>query len=269
MTFLGIIGAPRKGKTLLAVILLTQIYKQNKLNNTPFYGFANFHFLNEMSKVVQYIDNPQSYMGVTTPELGQGLAIFDELWAWLASRGSGTNVVNKFTQQIVFQSGKRGFDTIWTAQLSSSVDKIVRKLTNKFFKTREPTEDYFRYNYVSSTYYEGRKVMPLRIPKTIASQYYKYYDTREIIKTLTAEDLEKEPTELSPLSGIAEVDDNLSPEDEKEINTIEQNLSQTQKPIQTVDERIDERLNDDKLEQQNQEEHDTKRKVIQLDLGLR
>lgn len=258
MTFLGIIGSPRTGKTLLATIIAVQIHRQNKLNNKPFYLFANYHFLDEMEKVSTYIDKPQTYMNVQTPELGQGLAIFDEMWAWAMARGSGSSIVGKFMQQVIFQSGKRGFDIMWTAQRSKSVDPNVRSQTYKFFKTRIPSEDYYRYNYVSSTYYDGKRVMPLRIMKSVANAYYKYYDTREIIKTLNPEDLEDSPTntptEISILTNIAEVDDNLTTQDQAEIQVIEERLAQ-----------------------QNQEEKQTEREILQqtpkkktilMDLGL-
>ena len=259
MTFLGILGAPRTGKTLLATIIAIQLYKQNKLNKRPFYIFANYHFLDEMKPIAYYIDNPKSYLQIKLPELNQGLAIFDELWAWAMSRGSGTSIVNKFMTQITFQSGKRGLDTMWTAQRSKSADINVRSQTYKFFKTRIPNDEYYRYNYVSSTYYEGKKVLPLKIPKATANQYYKFYDTREIIKTLTPEDLEQDsqPIDIIPQEtgtagllldlGIGEIDDNLDAQSQKEIQEIEENLSKVEiKPkLETVDERIT---------QQNQEE---------------
>ena len=254
MPFLGILGQPRTGKTLLATIITVQLYRINQLNKTPFYVYANYHFLAEMERIVVYIDKPQTYLNVKTPELGQGLAIFDEMWTWAMAKGSGTGIVQKFMQQVIFQSGKRGFgDIIWTAQRAKTVAPDVRNLTTKFFKTRSPTDEYYRYNYVSDTYYEGKKVLPLRISKAKANPYYNFYDTREIIRTINPEDL-KEPAdnpELLPLTDVAEIDDNLTSEDKNEIQTIEQRLEDTLANSQ-----------------QNKEEVEVKRTIIPMDLGL-
>lgn len=271
MPFLGVVGAPRTGKNVLVTMMLVNFHKQAKLNEQKLYLFANYHFLDEMKSVVQYIEKPQDYLNVNLPELSSGIAVFDELWAWFESRGSGSSIRTSFVRQIANQSGKRGFDVVWISQLSSMVDLTIRRQTYKFFKSFPPTENYFRYGYTSSTYYAGRRLMRLRLKKTVASQYYKYYDTREIIRTLNPEDFDSAPKEMllidsGELEPVEEFEDTKS---ENQARQIEDNLSNI--PDSQPREGLipyEPESESEPSQQQNQEEKETERQMKTIHIEI-
>ena len=186
MTLIGTIGNPRTGKTLLDTRILKRlidfsIAKGYRLNEERFYA-ANYHFLDYLKPLVRYLKEPADMVNYKLPELYSGVTSLDELYVWLESRGSGSSSVNKILSQVAFQSGKSGYDILWSAQLSSSVDKRIRLLTDYFFVALTPTQQAFRYAFVSSN-----RIVRFKMTKYQASTFYKYYDTRERILPLELE----------------------------------------------------------------------------------
>ena len=164
---------------------------QLEVNKDKFY-FANYHFLLELKELISHIE-PQDLLEIKLNLLYSGVVGLDELWAWLESRGSGSSSNNRVLSHVAFQSGKSGFDIIWSAQLSSSVDKRIRLLTDYFYVTLTPSIDYFKYAYVSAT-----KVVRFKLPRIKAANYYKYYDTQERIMPLEAGEIRSPRIKTKP-----------------------------------------------------------------------
>lgn len=186
MVLVGVIGNPRTGKTLVTTVMIKRLVDRAismgaKINIDRFY-YANYHFLDYLKPLINYLYEPADMMQIRLPELYSGVVDLDELYVWLESRGSGASSINKILSHIAFQSGKSGFDILWSAQLSSSVDKRVRLLTDYFIVALTPTEYSFRYAYVSSN-----RIKRFKLSRIKATEYYPYYDTREKIVPLEVE----------------------------------------------------------------------------------
>lgn len=209
----GTIGNPRTGKTLLNTIIIVKIInlllKRGQTITTwnPETGelikrgqhsyYANYHFLPPYDKYVKFIE-PQDLLDINLAELYSGIVVLMELYTWLESRGSGSSSINKILSHVAFQSGKSGFDILWDAQLSSSIDKRIRLLTDYFFCALNPTDKYFRYAYISAS-----KLNKFKISKLQASEYYLFYDTRERMLPIEASELsEKLKNKTQPISPI-------------------------------------------------------------------
>lgn len=186
MPLIGTIGNPRTGKTLIDSKIMKKlvdlsISKGYKIGTDRFYS-SNHHYLDYLQPLITFLKEPVDMMNIKLPQLYSGVTELDELYVWLESRGSGSNSVNKILSQVAFQSGKSGYDILWSAQLSSSVDKRIRLLTDYFIVALTPTQNNFRYAYVSAN-----RIIRFKWPKKDASLYYKFYDTRERIMPIEVE----------------------------------------------------------------------------------
>lgn len=199
-----------------------------KIDTDRFY-YANHHYYQYLKKYIHFLSEPVDFMNIKLPELFSGVAELDELYVWLEARGSGSNSINKILSQVAFQSGKSGFDILWSAQLSSSVDKRIRLLTDYFLVALTPSERAYRYAYVSS-----QTIVRFKWPKREASAFYQYYDTRERIMPIEAEqeirvkEAKKKQTELKDTVdsleesavSVKKEDERLKPDDiEREVES--------------------------------------------------
>jgi len=164
MNIIGIFGEMGKGKTLTAVIL-GLIYKQK-----GYEIYSNMkNFLD--SKYIDDLDDLKD-LDINTKRL----LILDEIYVYIDSRNSSTKR-NKAYSYLIFQSRKRNFDIIYTAQLYSAVDKRLRNLTNIIIEPEINLE---------------KNILKIKITKTNGTEkvyiikninkYFKYYESNEIIE---------------------------------------------------------------------------------------
>ena len=114
-------------------------------------------------------------------KLDEGNIFLDEAYTWLEARTSG-NALNLLTSYLIYQQRKRFLDIYLTAQMLSSLDKRARKLSNIVIicETRVNFEkDDFHFIYQDKD--KGLETT-FMIPYEIAKNYFKYYDTYEIIE---------------------------------------------------------------------------------------
>lgn len=186
---IGRIGNVRTGKTLLGVKFLTNLANIPENKDKGFYGGANFPVYDKRIKSPLTVDD---FINLELDELNSGLVSLQEFWSWLYNRLSGSEI-SRGINPIVLQSGKRGFDIDWDAQLASSLDLTVRRLTEKFWVTRNTTKiwpkkyhyEIIAFNYVYST---SRILLRYRMPTVmkskqgqeipVAKRYFDLYDTR-------------------------------------------------------------------------------------------
>lgn len=186
---IGRIGNVRTGKTLLGVKFLTNLVNIPENKDKGFYGGANFPVYDKRIKSPLTVDD---FINLELDELNSGLVSLQEFWSWLYNRLSGSEI-SRGINPIVLQSGKRGFDIDWDAQLASSVDLTVRRLTEKFWVSRSPTKIWpkkYHYEIIAFNYvYSTTKIMlRYRMPTVkkgkggqeipVAKRYFDLYDTR-------------------------------------------------------------------------------------------
>lgn len=188
---IGTIGNVRTGKTLWLTKCTTNLANIPENKDKGFECFSNFHINDPRVKYISVND----FINLELDELNSGHVALQEVWSWLYSRLSGSEI-SRGINPIILQSGKRGFDIQWDSQLGSTIDKTIRLLTEKFWVTRDPlkttTNKKFHQGIVAFRYvYSTSKVMyrynmPLRtrdkvtgkeIP--VAERYFSLYDTKE------------------------------------------------------------------------------------------
>jgi hypothetical protein len=243
LVLVATIGNPRTGKTLVDTVIEKKLVDKSismgfKINQDRFY-FANYHFYEYLKPLITYLNEPADLMKIKLPELYSGVTNLDELYVWLESRGSGANSINKILSHVAFQSGKSGFDILWSAQLSSSVDKRIRFLTDYFVVALTPTQTAFRYAFVSSN-----KVTRFKLNKIKATEFYPYYDTREKIM----------PLEVEQEMAVKEFDDKMH-----KANISDSNLTKTKDEIKNAADSLEEqaakiRYEDTKLAKEETQE---------------
>lgn len=191
---IGEVGNPRTGKTLMNFKIAKRLADSNPVmkfyqNYPPFNPNPKYaQILNPYKARFVYPITPAQLLRLRLPNEHDATVNLDELWKWLSSRGSGGAEINKVVGVIVFESGKNGFDINWDSQLGSSIDKWVRLMTPRFFFSKTPSLRYFRYGYVSETYHAGKKVIRLKLSKTVAEEkYYPFFNTMYNPKFATKE----------------------------------------------------------------------------------
>jgi len=157
-----IIGLPRNGKTLLAVILGYLLHEFNGFKvypNFPILYTKEYDAL-ELIKFKYDIQND--------------LVILDEQYGLTNARMSGTNRVNELFSYFFFQSGKSGLSVFGIAQLGRTIDVLYREIADYVINC-ERIGDIFAY-----TVYSGSiKTNEFAIPYNSARQFfgmYKSYD---------------------------------------------------------------------------------------------
>lgn len=123
---MGTVGVIRSGKT--AIDTLLGLIEAEK-DNTEVY--ANYPIKHSKIKMMNTVDD---FINLKFDEMN-GLAIIQEFQVWIESRLSGKEIT-RVIDKTILQSGKLGFDILWDAQLSSSIDKRARLNTTNWFSTR-------------------------------------------------------------------------------------------------------------------------------------
>jgi hypothetical protein len=116
-TIVGIFGLQGTGKTMLMTYFGKRDYDSGKKI------YSNYHLKN-----IDYdpIDSLHSINNMRN-----GVFLADELWLWLFSRISQSRI-NKELMKLVMLNRKRDLDIYYTAQLSRSVDVMLREVTQFF-----------------------------------------------------------------------------------------------------------------------------------------
>ena len=113
----GIFGLMGAGKTMLS----TRYAKKDADKGKVIY--CNYHLNNIDYQPIRSLDDIQKMKNCT--------AIFDELWLWLFARTSQSNM-NKEIMKIVFLNRKRNVEIYYTAQLSRTIDVLLREATQYY-----------------------------------------------------------------------------------------------------------------------------------------
>ena len=157
---ISILGSWGSGKTLF----LTYLAKNFKRDI-----YSNFKL-----KLKNY--KPLTVIGLLN--LPNNIEVFlDEAYTWLESRVS-SKALNRYLSYILFQSRKRTINIYITAQLFSSVDTRFRQQSSIIIFCKR-IDDGFQYKILNR---ENNCINCLVLPFDKAKQYYKYYDTYEIVE---------------------------------------------------------------------------------------
>lgn len=169
------IGNIREGKTTLTSIFALdsdkEIYSNYKLK------LKKYHHI-EPDDLFTLPDNIDIFI--------------DEAYTWLESRKSGKDI-NVYFSHILFQSGKRDINIYLNSQLLSALDVRFRDMSNVVIECfKDIKNEYFQYDiYVNKKGYlifNRTKLLPFSEAKI----YWKYFDTKEIVKSDLSERFELE-----------------------------------------------------------------------------
>jgi hypothetical protein len=111
---IGILGLQGEGKTALST------YFSAAFNATDVPIYANYNLKGMKFKYVDSLEDVQ--------KVRHGLLVLDEIWTWVWSRTSQSNI-NKEIMKIIMLNRKRGVTILYTAQLKRTVDVILRDVT--------------------------------------------------------------------------------------------------------------------------------------------
>jgi Holliday junction resolvase len=178
-TITGIFGLQGSGKTMLMTFFGVREQKKGKT------VYANYHL-----KQIPYVS-------INTLEdidkIKKGVFLIDECWLWVFARSSMSKM-NQEMMKIVMLNRKRDVDIYYTAQLSRSVDVLLKEVTNywvypsirPFSKGGVECEDikfrlcFLRRDLCGRIVSSGEFVLPKDL-----SYYGGFYDTTEEITVLT------------------------------------------------------------------------------------
>lgn len=167
--FIGVFGDVGSGKTLFTTYLAYKLHNERKI-------YSNYHI---------YLDNcfliksPSDLLKIGRDE--NALVILDEAYTWLEARVSASKI-NRLMSYLIFQSRKRNFDVVFTAQIFTTIDVRLRKLVDVIVYC-ERRGDSFVYE-IMTTKFTCKLVMDW----STASKLFKLYDTTEIILPLSWEE---------------------------------------------------------------------------------
>ena len=195
----GTAGVIRSGKTGLDTALtLIEAEKDNVE------VFANFRINHPKIKYLETVDD---FMALHLDEMN-GLVCIQEMQVWIESRLSGKEIT-RAVDKVILQSGKLGFDILWDAQLTSSVDKRARLNTTSWFATRRklpipsknPTDKRYmlRYIYLDERLGIHKFHLPAR-PEgwdTLKKLVLDKYDTRQLAELKRKWEINKKEGGLS------------------------------------------------------------------------
>jgi len=169
----GIFGLMGNGKTML----MTRYAKKANDKNQLIY--SNYHLKGIDYQAIKSLDDIQ--------KMKNCIALFDELWLWLFARTSMANI-NKEIMKIVFLNRKRNVEIVYTAQLSRTIDILLREATQYWiypyiYKNQESKTNHVAYFMFDRL---GRSQTGLKptILKQDLKYWGQYYDTTQEIATL-------------------------------------------------------------------------------------
>lgn len=173
MVCVGILGKPRKGKTLY----LTCIGFFDYLSGRKIYSNYTLSFPFQRYDI-------EDLLSISTMEmdLSPKTVLMQEASKWFDSRRSGREE-NVLLTSFTGQSGKREIDIYYDDQFISRIDKGLRDITDYTYiadlvKTPEGKPVIFQYEqyYGYFAYPTGKT---LRFPVAFMEQFYNMYNTRE------------------------------------------------------------------------------------------
>ncbi len=188
---ISILGAFGSGKTLLLCIFAVMSTREVHSN---------------------FVLNMAKYRELTTlslMDLKDNIEVFiDEGYTWLESRISSSNL-NRYLSYIILQSRKRTIDIYITAQLFSTIDLRFRENSDVIIKCLRKTSG-FKYSFLNI---RNRTIKSYFLSFKDAEEYYKLYDTYEIIEPHDKKALEfslllDNPIELD--KRVIEISNNIS-----------------------------------------------------------
>lgn len=110
-------------------------------------------------------------------EYSDCIIILDEAYTYLESRISQSEL-NRIMSYILFQSRKKNVTIYLTAQLFSTIDKRYRELSEFLVIAYRKNLDFADFVYYVYSKTKKRKIV---IPFTKAVDFFKYYDTNEVV----------------------------------------------------------------------------------------
>lgn len=156
------------GKTLLLVIIATT--SKRKI-------FSNFQLDLPLYNELEVIN---------LVNLENNINVFiDEAYTWLESRTS-YKAINRYLSYIIFQSRKRNIDVYITSQMFSTVDIRFREQSNILIHCKRIDDNFHYYFNIVGSEKMNHFILPLKEGK----EYFKLYDTMEIIQPNNKQELE-------------------------------------------------------------------------------
>lgn len=192
---MGVFGDFGAGKTLLCSYIALETMRRRPNQKV----FSNFGLKGaELVEPGDLIDF----------EKDESLFVLDEIYAWAESRISSSKV-NRYLSYLVFQSRKRKWDIVYTAQLSSSVDLRFEQLTHlpclALSRLGKPVDSPFKYKFLV----EGN-IVSREYDYDRAKKVFGLYNTNQVIKPLGLNDLQIEMEKLNGKSLSLRVDKTVS-----------------------------------------------------------
>jgi len=165
---ISILGNWGSGKTLFLAYLSKKFKRQI---------YSNFKLK---------VDNYKSLRVIDLLNLPNNVEVFiDEAYTWLESRVS-SKALNRYLSYILLQSRKRTINIYITAQLFSTVDIRFREQSSIIIFCKK-IDDGFQYKIFNM---DNNCVNCVLLPFDKAKDYYKYYDTYEIVEPFDKAKLE-------------------------------------------------------------------------------
>ena len=165
---ISILGNWGSGKTLFLAYLSKKLKRQI---------YSNFKLK---------VDNYKSLRVIDLLNLPNNVEVFiDEAYTWLESRVS-SKALNRYLSYILLQSRKRTINIYITAQLFSTVDIRFREQSSIIIFCKK-IDDGFQYKIFNM---DNNCVNCVLLPFDKAKDYYKYYDTYEIVEPFDKAKLE-------------------------------------------------------------------------------
>lgn len=171
-----LVGDIRTGKTLMSTIFAYDSYNNDRDIWSNYYiDLPNYHELKPYHLDNELLpDNVDAYL--------------DEIYAWLESR-SHNRPINKMASYLLFASGKKDVDIFATLQLFSTMDVRFRDMANVIIEVyKYPTV--FEYRVYKRIHGIVSYVKTIYLPYENAKEFFKYYDTLEIIEASNKKDLQ-------------------------------------------------------------------------------
>jgi len=171
LPIISVNGGFGSGKTLMLTMLGYDYLKKEKVK-----VYSNYHLTyNYLPLTLDFILDAV----INNVELHDAILLGDEIYTWLESRDSGSDV-NKIFSYFIMQSRKRNVTIAYSAQLDSMVDKRLRLLASlkiECFKDFE--NNTINYIFLSS----GNVPFSCSIPLDffVVNRIFDMYDTSEII----------------------------------------------------------------------------------------
>lgn len=179
---LGIIGKRGSGKTLTMVKAMSEYVKEGKIVYSNMSSFGSKGFTDKQKERIHLLSDDffKNYRQYNLRNCG---VFLDEIYVYIDSRTSMSKR-NKIMSYFFNQTRKTGVDLYYTTQFFRQVDVRLRMNTEYFIlpRKRKVGDELIIINrYVDANYFLKAK------EAFLGNDYFKYYDTDEIINFETGE----------------------------------------------------------------------------------